>query len=531
MIVNRREFVRLGALGAALAGPACAVAAGPAAEFELEEVSIAALQDGMRAGRWTSQSVATLYLERIEKIDRSGPAINSIIELNPDALDIARQLDAERKAKGARGPLHGIPVLIKDNIGTADRMRTSAGSLALALSTPRTDAFAVRKLREAGVVILGKTNLSEWANFRSAHSTSGWSGRGRLTRNPYALDRNTSGSSSGSGAATSANLCAASIGTETDGSVVSPSSVNGIVGIKPTLGLVSRSGIIPIAHSQDTAGPMARSVADAALLLGAIVGPDPKDSSTGKAPGQIPQDYTRFLDPGGLKGARLGIVRHFFGFNDAVDRVLEEAVDAMKRLGAVIIDPAELPNVGKYNDSETEVLLCEFKADLNAYLAGLPAGVEVRSLKDLIEFNERNKEKEMPYFGQDLFVKAEAKGPLSDPAYRKGLRRNQQLSGREGIDAAMTKHRLDALVAPTEGPAWMTDLVNGDHFSGGCSTPAAVAGYPHITLPAGYVFGLPVGISLFGRAYSEPVLIRIAYALEQATRVRRPPRFLPTAEL
>jgi amidase len=531
MIVNRREFVRLGALGTAMAGAARAVAAGPAEDFELEEASIAALQEGMRTGRWTSQSITTLYLERIEKIDRSGPAINSIIELNPDALDIARQLDAERQAKGPRGPLHGVPVLVKDNIDTADRMRTSAGSLALALSTPREDAFVARKLREAGAVILGKTNLSEWANFRSAHSTSGWSGRGGLTRNPYALDRNTSGSSSGSGAATSANLCAASIGTETDGSVVSPSSANGIVGIKPTLGRVSRRGIIPIAHSQDTAGPMARSVADAALLLGAIAGPDPKDSVTGKAPAEVPRDYTRFLDPDGLKGARLGIVRHFFGFNDGVDRLLQEAIDLMKKRGAVIIDPADLPNAGKYNDSETEVLLYEFKADLNAYFAGLPAGVDVRSLKDLIEFNERNKEKEMPYFGQDLFVKAEAKGPLSDPAYRKALRRNQQLSRKEGIDAAMTKHRLDALVAPTEGPAWMTDLVNGDHFSGGCSTPAAVAGYPHITMPAGYVFGLPVGISFFGRAYSEPVLIRIAYALEQATRVRKPPRFLATAQL
>ena len=531
MIVNRREFVRLGALGAAMAGDARGVAAGPAADFELEEASIAALQDGMRTGRWTSQSIATLYLERIEKIDRSGPAINSIIELNPDALDMARQLDAERKAKGPRSPLHGIPVLIKDNINTADRMRTSAGSLALAASTPREDAFVIRKLRDAGVVILGKTNLSEWANFRSAHSTSGWSGRGRLTRNPYALDRNTSGSSSGSGAATSANLCAASIGTETDGSVVSPSSVNGIVGIKPTLGLVSRSGIIPIAHSQDTAGPMARSVADAALLLGAMAGLDPKDSATGKDPSQVPRDYTRFLDPDGLKGARLGIVRHFFGFNDGVDRLLQEAVDAMKKMGAVIIDPADLPNAGKYNDSETEVLLYEFQADLNAYLAGLPAGVPVRSLKDLIEFNERNKGKEMPYFGQDLFVKAEAKGPLSDPAYTKALRRNQQLSRKQGIDAAIAKHRLDALVAPTEGPAWMTDLINGDHFSGGCSTPAAVAGYPHITLPAGYLFGLPVGISLFGGAFSEPVLIRIAYALEQATRIRRPPRFLATAQL
>lgn len=307
--------------------------------------------------------------------------------------------------------------------------------------------------------------------------------------------------------------------------------MNGIVGIKPTLGLVSRSGIIPIAHSQDTAGPMARSVADAALLLGAIAGLDLKDSATGRDTGQVPRDYTRFLDPGGLNGARLGIVRHFFGFNDGVDRLLQEAVDAMKKMGAVIIDPADLPNAGKYNDSETEVLLYEFKADLSAYLAGLPAGVPVRSLKDLIEFNERNKGKEMPYFGQDLFVKAEAKGPLSDPAYMKALRRNQQLSRKQGIDVAVAKHRLDALVAPTEGPAWMTDLINGDHFSGGCSTPAAVAGYPHITLPAGFLFGLPVGISLFGGAFSEPVLIRIAYALEQATRIRRPPRFLATAQL
>ncbi|HZH30309.1 MAG TPA: amidase, partial [Pyrinomonadaceae bacterium] len=376
----------------------------------------------------------------------------------------------------------------------------------------------------------GKTTLSEWANFRGFQSSSGWSGRGGQCLNPYALDRNPCGSSSGSGSAIAANLAAAGVGTETDGSIVCPSSASGLVGIKPTVGLVSRTGIIPISHSQDTAGPMARTVADACVLLGALAGVDPRDRATQSSAGKSHADYTRFLDPAGLRGARIGVARKFFGFNDRVDKLMSGAIDALKGAGASIIDPADLPSHGKYDDSEFEVLLYEFKADLNKYLAGRGAGVP-RSLKELIDFNERNREREMPYFGQEIFLKAQAKGALTDKAYLAALAKNHRLSRAEGIDAAMTRHRLDAIIAPTGGPPWTTDLVNGDHFSGGSSTPAAVAGYPNISVPAGYVYGLPVGISFFGRAYSEPVLIRLAYAFEQATRHRRPPQFKNTAEL
>jgi amidase len=425
--------------------------------------------------------------------------------------------------------LHGIPILIKDNIDTADRMQTTAGSLALLDSTPEKDAFVARRLRESGAVILGKTNLSEWANFRSNHSSSGWSGRGGQTRNPYVLDRNPCGSSSGSGSATAANLCAAAIGTETDGSIVCPSSTNSLVGIKPTLGLISRSGIIPIAHSQDTAGPMARTVADAAAVLGGLTGIDPRDSATRSSQGKSHSDYRRFLDKDGLRGARIGVARAYFNFNDHVDKRMEDLIREIKRLGAVVIDPADIPTKGKFDDSEFEVLLYEFKADLNAYLAGLGPKVPVHSLKDLIEFNEKNRDKEMPYFGQDIFIKAQGKGPLTDKKYLQALRKNHLLSRRQGIDFVMRRHRLDALIAPTGGPAWPTDWINGDHFSGGYSSASAVAGYPHITVPAGYIFGLPFGISFFGGAYSEPKLIKYAYSFEQATNVRRPPRFLPTA--
>ncbi|HET8674739.1 MAG TPA: amidase, partial [Blastocatellia bacterium] len=462
---------------------------------------------------------------------RRGPAINSVIEINPEAVEIADALDRERKAKGARSPLHGIPVLIKDNIDTADRMTTTAGSLALEGSRPAKDAFIAARLREAGAVILGKTNLSEWANFRSTHSTSGWSGRGGQTRNPYALDRNPCGSSSGSGAAVAASLAAVAVGTETDGSIVCPSSANSIVGIKPTLGLVSRSGIIPIAHSQDTAGPMGRTVTDAAVLLGALTGIDSRDSVTEQSRGKSFSDYTKFLDPAGLRGARIGVARKFFGFSDKVDRLMQTAIDEMKRQGAVIIDPANVATAGKFDDSEFEVLLYEFKADLNSYLASLGPGSRVKSLKEIIEFNEKNKEREMPYFGQEIFIRAEAKGPLASKAYKMALAKNLRLSRAEGIDAVMLKHNLDALVAPTGGPPWPTDLINGDHFAGASSTPAAVAGYPNINVPAGYIFGLPVGISFFGRAYSEPTLIKLAYAFEQATLLRRPPKFLPTVDL
>jgi amidase len=409
-------------------------------------------------------------------------------------------------------------------------MLTTAGSLAMVNSRPPDDAFIVRRLREAGVVLLGKTNLSEWANFRSSHSSSGWSARGGQTKNPYVLERNPCGSSSGSGVAPAANLCAASIGTETDGSVVCPSSANGLVGIKPTLGLVSRSGIIPIAHSQDTAGPMARTVTDAAILLTAITGVDPNDSAT-KASASRGTDYTKFLDKDGLRGARLGIARNYFGFNDQVDKLLNNRIDEMKRLGAVVIDPANIETAGKFDASELEVLLYEFKADLNRYLSRLGPQASVRSLKDLIDFNEKNREREMPFFGQDLFIKAEGKGPLTSRDYLQALRKNRLLSRTKGIDLTLGKHRLDALVAPTGGPSWPTDWLNGDHFSGGYSSASAVAGYPHITVPAGIIAGLPFGISFFGTAWSEPKLLRIAYAFEQATKARQPPRFLPLPDL
>ncbi|MBA3357132.1 MAG: amidase [Pyrinomonadaceae bacterium] len=538
--MRRRDFLQRSALAGALAisrpviatanrDPAVSDSLGPDPEpFEFDELTIAELQEGMKSGKLSARTITRKYFDRIEDIDKRGPAINTVIEINPDAMAIAEALDRERKEKGARGPLHGIPILIKDNIDTADRMMTTAGSLALFASTPSQDAFVARRLRESGAVILGKTNLSEWANFRSNHSSSGWSGRGGQTKNPYVLDRNPCGSSSGSGAAAAANLCSATIGTETDGSIVCPSSTNSLVGIKPTLGLVSRSGIIPIAHSQDTAGPMARTVADAAVLLGALTGIDPRDSATRSSRGKSHSDYTRFLDKDGLRGARIGVSRAYFNFNDQVDKRMEELIRRIKKLGAVVIDPADIPTKGKFDDSEFEVLLYEFKADVNAYLAGLGPKAPVRSLKEVIEFNEKNRDKEMPYFGQDIFIKAQGKGPLTDKKYLQAVRKNHLLSRGQGIDFIMRQHRLDALIAPTGGPAWPTDWINGDHFTGGYSSPSAVAGYPHITVPAGYIFGLPFGISFFGASYSEPKLIKYAYSFEQATKVRRAPRFLPT---
>lgn len=533
---QRRQFLKTTGL-AISAIPALAGAGSLAAEppqftqpksFELDEVTIADLQSGMASGKYSSHSITEKYLQRIEEIDKQGPAINSVIEVNPDALSIAETLDKERQAGHVRGPLHGIPILIKDNIDTADRLQTTAGSLALLGSKPARDSFVAQKLREAGAVILGKTNLSEWANIRSSHSSSGWSGRGGLTKNPYALDRNPCGSSSGSGAAVAASLCAAAVGTETDGSVVCPSSANGISGIKPTLGLLSRSGIVPISHSQDTAGPMARTVRDAAILLTALAGVDPRDSATAESQGKA-ADYTKFLDPNGLRGARIGVARKYFGFNDAVDELMNNRIAEMKAAGAEIIDPADLPTHGKFDSTEFLVLLYELKADLNAYLAGRPGAPP--SLKDLIDFNDRNKEKEMPFFGQDLFIKAEAKGPLTSKEYLDALDTNHRLSRKEGIDAVMDQFRLDALIAPTGCPAWITDLVNGDHAPGGSSNAAAVAGYPDITVPAGFIFGLPVGISFFGRAWSEPTLFKIAYGFEQMTKARKPPQYLPVAKL
>ena len=515
--------------GRVLAAPARA-ATPEVKPFELEEITVPELQDGMKSGKFTARSLVEKYLARIDEIDKRGPALNAIIELNPDSLSIADSLDQERKAKRARGPLHGIPVLIKDNIDTADRMMTTAGSLALVGSKPPKDSFVAQKLRAAGAVLLGKTNLSEWANMRSSHSVSGWSGRGGLTKNPYALDRNACGSSSGTGAGISANLAAVGIGTETDGSIVCPSSANGLAGIKPTVGLVSRSGIIPISHSQDGAGPMGRTVRDAAILLGALAGVDPEDAATAASAGKSQTDYAQFCDPSGLKGARIGVGRKYFGFSEAVDALMERSLAAMKQQGATLVDPADIDTFGKFDDSELLVLLYELKADLNAYLARLGPGAPVKTLQDVIDFNDRNQPKELHYFGQDLFLKAQAKGPLTEKAYLEALAKNHQLAGTEGIDALMDKHQLDAIVAPTGGPSWLTDLITGDHFSGGSSNAAAVAGYPNINVTAGLVSGMPVGISFFGRAWSEATLIRIAYSFEQATKARQAPRFLNSIE-
>ncbi len=486
----------------------------------------------MAAGDLTSSDLTRAYLDRIASVDRGPEGLASVIETNPDALNLATALDAERRSGRTRGPLHGIPFLVKDNIETADVMVTSAGSLALARHVAKKDAFVVERLRLAGALILGKANLSEWANFRSTKSSSGWSGRGGQCRNPYALDRNPCGSSSGSGAAVSANLCAAAIGTETDGSIVCPSSGNGVVGIKPTLGLVSRSGILPIAHSQDTAGPMTRTVADAAAVLTALAAVDPRDRATTLGSGRAPLDYTTFLDRGGLRGARIGIGRKFFGRDARVDRVMEDVIKAMKDAGAVLIDGCELSPGQEYGDSEFEVLLYEFKAGLNAFLATLDPGMGIRNLDDLIRFNEENNAASMPYFGQEIFYQAQKKGGLDAPEYRDALAKNLKASREDGIDKALAKDRLDAILAPTGAPAWLIDLVNGDSFGGvSSSQPPAVAGYPAITVPAGFISALPVGMTLIGPAWSEGPLIRYAYAFEQATKHRKPPTLAPTVLL
>jgi amidase len=530
--MGRRTFVVSGlASAAALAFPAGGRERGRVEEFDLEETTISDLQHGMEVGTYTARSIAEQYLSRIDAMDKRGPAINAVIELNPDALATADALDAERKLKGPRGPMHGIPILIKDNIATADRMQTTAGSLALVGAKAPRDAFIVERLRAAGAVILGKTNLSEWANFRSSHSTSGWSGRGGLTRNPYALDRNTSGSSSGSGAGCAANFCAVAVGTETDGSVVSPSQCNSLVGLKPTVGLLSRAGIVPISHTQDTAGPMCRTVHDVAILLGAMTGVDPRDPATSASTGQALTDYTTALTPDGLRGARIGVLRGpFAGYSAVTDAVIANAIDVLKQQGAVVVDPAELAHATAYGDDEQAVLLYEFKADLNKYLSEL-TGSQVRTLADVIAFNESHHDAELAYFGQELMLQAQEKGPLTATAYKVALARCHRLARVEGIDATMTTHRLDALIAATGAPPWLSDLVDGDYAQNGSTSPAAVCGYPSITVPAGYARGLPVGLSFMGRAYSEPKLLKLAYAFEQATKVRRAPKFLPTADL
>jgi amidase len=534
--MDRRDFLKTTVAGGTLAvvgvaacrRPDATSPAGPvSAASELDELTIADLQAGMASGRFTARSIIDTYLGRVERMDRQGPSLHAFIEVNPEAQAIADVLDRERREGRVRGALHGIPVLLKDNIDTADRMTTTAGSLALMGSIAPQDSAVARQLRNAGAILLGKANLSEWANIRSTRSSSGWSARGGQCRNPYVLDRNPCGSSSGSGAAVAANLAAVAIGTETDGSIVCPSSANGIVGVKPTVGLVSRTGIIPISHSQDTAGPMTRTVRDAAIVLTALTAVDPRDPATG-SPNRQAHDYTSFLDNAGLRGARIGVARSFFSYRGAVAGAFEAALEAMKAQGAVLIDPVELALPPSVDALELDVLLYELKADLNAYLSALAASIPVRSLADVIRFNEEHRDRELLYFGQDLFTEAEEKGPLTDAAYLKNLQTIRTAARENGIDAVMNAQRLDALVAPTGGPAWTTDLVNGDHFTGGSSTPAAIAGYPNITVPAGQVMGLPVGISFFGRAWTEPVLFRLAYAFEQATKHRQPPMFLPT---
>jgi len=507
----------------------------------MEEYTISELQSKMESGELTARRLAELYLERIDSLDKNGPKVNSVIETNPDTLEIASSLDEERAAGKTRGALHGIPILIKDNIETHDRMQTTAGSLALEGNIAARDAFIVERLRKAGALILGKTNLSEWANFRGKNSVSGWSSRGGLTRNPYALDRSACGSSSGSGAAVAANFCAAAIGTETDGSIICPAQTNGIVGIKPTLGLWSRSGIIPIAHSQDTPGPMTRTVEDAAILLGALIGVDTRDRATRLALSRVEglskkqglKNYTRFLDKNGLKGARIGVARSLFGSDKRVLAVMESSLDGMKGSGAVLID-VELKSSDAFGKTELEVLLFEFKADLNAYLGGLEPNIKARTMADVIKFNEENKSRVLTYFGQERMEGAQKKASLKSSKYKAALEKNHRLSRTEGINAVMRKHKLDAIVCPSGGPSWMIDLVNGDggrNWDMDSTSYAAVAGYPHITVPAGYIWGLPIGISFFAKAWQEPTLIKLAYAFEHATKVRKPPQFLSTTNL
>lgn len=522
MMIDRREFVKAAGSAATAVLVAGKNTIAGTQDVALEEATVAELQAAMASGQTSARKITQGYLARIADIDKK---LNSMIELNPDAMSIADQMDRERKAGKLRGPLHGIPIVIKDNIDTADKMKTTAGSLALLdAPAPKQDAFIVKQLRDAGAVILGKTNLSEWANFRSTKSSSGWSGRGGQTHNPYILDRNPCGSSSGAGSAIAANLATIAVGTETDGSVICPSATCGIVGIKPTLGLVSRSGIIPIAHSQDTAGPMTRTVADAAALLTVLAGTDPNDSITA-AGARENKDYTQFLQKDGLRGMKIGVARQYWGRTDKVDKLIEPHLQVLKDGGATLVD-VEFPKLRDFGDAEYEVLLYEFKDDLNKYLSG--RGSQYKTLKHLIDFNNKNADKEMPYFGQEIFVQADAKGDLSERAYRIALLQSKLMTQEQGIDGVLEKTKVDAFVAPSGGVAWYIDLISGDCGVFESSSLAAVAGYPNITVPAGYIHGLPVGISFFGGAFSEPTLIKIAYSFEQATKARKPPKYLPT---
>ncbi len=496
----------------------------------MKEYSISQIQALMHKHKISGKQLVQQFLDRINTIDKSGPNLNSVIELNPDALIIAENLDKEREKNQIRSPLHGIPILIKDNINTADKMMTTAGSMALQGHIATEDAFIVKKLRTAGAVILGKTNLSEWANFRSIRSTSGWCSRGGQTKNPYCLNRSPCGSSSGSAVAVAANLCTAAIGTETDGSIICPSQVNSIVGIKPTVGLISRTGIIPISHNQDTAGPMARTVTDAAILLTILIGEDHQDSKTIKLTNKLPKDYMEFLDIDGLKGTRIGVARNYFGKNNLVDQIMEKSIEVMQSQGAIIIDPTDITTLNGIEEPEIQVLHFDFKHDINEYLGKIKSKGYPKNLKELIQFNNEHKNEVMPYFGQELLLEAEQKGSLDCEEYKTALELCHRYSRKEGIDAVLNEYQLDAIIAPSGGPSWLIDYINGDHFTGGSSSIAAVAGYPNITVPAGYVFGLPIGISFFGGQFQEPKLLKIAYAFEQVTNIRKPPKFLNAIE-
>ena len=540
--MNRRVFVQKSAAAAALSalaihGSSCRIASEDGIRhssvpgFEFDAYSIQDLHQGLRRRKFSVRELTSAFLKRMDSIDSKGPKLKSVLCVNPDALEQANALDEELRRSGPRGPLHGIPILIKDNINTHDRMPTTAGSLALAASFPEQDATLVTRLREAGAVILGKTNLSEWANFRGSRSISGWSGVGGQTRNPHVLDRSPSGSSSGSACAVAASLCAAAVGTETDGSIISPSSFCGVVGLKPTVGLISRSGIIPISSSQDTAGPMARTVSDAAWLLDFLAGRDSKDLATSAIPSGESSGYASSLIGASLKGMRIGVARRYFGFHPGVDEVMETGLRALKREGAELVDPIEVPDNSGLGDAEYQVMLFEFKAGLNAYLASLPSNAPVRSLDQLIAFNLSHSERELCFFGQQTLIAAAAKAGLDDPKYIEARQRCVRWSKDEGIDALLQKYKLDAITAPSGGPAHTLDHLTGDRWLGGSSTLAAVAGYPAITVPCGNVFGLPVGISFFSGAWKERTLLRMAHAFEQASRARQAPRLLPTLDL